>query len=375
MNKKGKFSFIVFILLVMLFLSACSGIQETNNSSEESNGKNIGGEITQKPVDLKFGMAVPATHPINVLGAEPWKEIVEEETDGLVKIDIHPGAVLGGSTSTFPDVSGGVYDIGLVVGQFFPETPFYKSTVLDLPFAFANTDDHLLKAKIAQRFVDKYIKEDLENLGVKVMGVYLSDPAVILSSKPIRTVDDLKGKLTFLQGPQWQPIINGWGARPVSLSIEDLYTSLERGTLDVGIYALGGMYSQKFYEPAPYITNLPTSTATQAVVMNADKWNSLSPELQQQFSDIFNPNIEELINKGYAQGMKDSLESIRAEVEGKGEIIELSDEEVARFLEPARVVWDEWIEEANKRGFDGEELMQGFLEIMAEEGVDPPFEY
>ncbi|WP_209121009.1 TRAP transporter substrate-binding protein [Alkalihalobacillus sp. BA299] len=374
MNKKCKlssYSLTLFILSLFLFLSACSGNEETNISNESSNK----GEVTQKPVDLKFGMAVPATHPINALAAEPWTKTVEEETDGLVKVDIHAGAVLGSSTSVLQDVSGGVYDIGFVVGQFFPETPLYKTSVLDLPFAFANTDDHLVKAKIAQKFVDKYVKADLENLGVKIMGVYLSDPAVLLSSEPIRTVDDLKGKLTFLQGPQWQPIINGWGARPVSLSIEDLYTSLERGTLDVGVYALGGMYSQKLYEPAPYITNLPTSTATQFVVMNANQWNSMSPELQEQFSESFNPNIEELINNAYVKGREESFEKIKEEIEGKGEIIEPSEEELARFLEPAKDVWDQWIEEANKKGYDGQEIMQGFLQIMEEEGVEPPFEF
>jgi TRAP-type transport system periplasmic protein len=355
------------ILALMLILAACGGNKTSNNGSETESG----GKDTTK---LIFGMAIPAAHPINKNGAEPWAKTVKEETEGLVEIDIQPGAVLGSSASVLQDVSGGVYDIGFVIGQSFPDTALFKTTVLNLPFMFANTDDHLLRAKIGQKFVDKYVEEDLEKLGVKLMGIYFSDPAVLLSPKPIQKVDDLKGKLTQLQAPNWLPILNGWKASPVSVAIEDIYTSLERGTLDVGVYALGGMYSQKFYEVAPYITNIPISIAAQAVVMNPDKWKSLSPELQKQFDETLNQDLEKLINESYANGAKDSFEKIKAEVQGKGEMIQPSEEEVRKFMGPAKDVWKQWIKEADKKGYDGQELMNGLLDIMKEEGIEPPFE-
>ncbi|USK68700.1 TRAP transporter substrate-binding protein [Peribacillus asahii] len=367
MIKRSKLSFYSLtsiIIVVMLILAACGG-NETANS---------GGESAQKPINLTFGMAVPATHPLNALAAEPWAETVKEETDGLVEVDIQPGAVLGPSSSVLQDVSGGVYDIGFVVGQSFPDTPLFKTTVLNLPFAYINTDDHLLKAKIAQRFVDEYINKDLEKLGIKVMGIYTSDPAVLISQEPIRTVDDLKGKQTQLQAPSWLPLLSGWGASPVSVAIEDIYTSLERGTLDVAVYAYGGAYSQKFYEPGPFITNLPISTVAQAVVMNLDKWNSMSPELRKKFEETFNPNLEELLNISYSKGEKESYEKIKKEVKGKGEIIQPSEEELKRFIKPAKDVWKQWVKEADKKGYNGQELLDGLLRIMEEEGVEPPFE-
>lgn len=369
MNKQRKRSFysLTSILIVgMLILAACGSNETMNGGSAEP--------TTQKPLELVFGMAIPAAHPLSKLAAEPWAETVKEETGGLVKVNIKPGGVLGSSTSVLQDVSGGVYDIGFVIGQAFPETPFFKTTVLNLPFLFANTDDHLLKSKIARKFMDEYVKADLETLGIKLMGVYMSDPAVIVSPDPIRTVDDLKGKLTLLQAPTWEPLLKSWGASPVSVAIEDIYTSLERGTLEVGVYAFGGMYSQKFHEPAPYVTNLPISTVLQAVVMNPDKWNSMSPELQKQFDENLNQKLETLINESYAKGAKDSYESIKEEIQGKGEMIEPSKEDLQGFMEPAKDVWKQWIEEADKKGYNGQELLDGLFEIMKEEGVEPPFE-
>ncbi|WP_066304223.1 TRAP transporter substrate-binding protein [Bacillus sp. FJAT-29814] len=370
-TKGSLYSFAAIILALSMILTACGGNQTSSTSNAKGNGNKTGGKSTE----LIFGIAVPASHVINVKGIEPWAEKVKQETNGSATINIQAGGVLGGTKTVIQDVSGGVYDIGLAVGKFFPDSPLFKSTVLDLPFLFSKSDDHLLKAKIAKKFMEKYLEEDLKKLGVKIVSIYLSDPAVLASTKPIRTVEDLKGKKTQFDLPSYEPLFKSWGAVPVSMAIEDIYSGLEKGTMDVAIYAFGGMYSQKFYEPAPYITNLPVSNSVQAVIMNQAKWDSLSPETQKKFDESLDANLEEALNVAYADGAKESKEKIKAELKGKGEIIELSPKELAKFTAPAEAVWKEWIKEADKKGYDGKKLVDGVLKIMEEEGLEPPFEF
>lgn len=373
MKGKKRIIMSIFTSLIMLFvLVACNS---NSNSSPSAGNPKEGTTPEQKPINLVFGSYVPAAHVANTEAFQPWSEFVNKESEGLVNIDFQPGGVLGPSNSVIPDVAGGVYDIGFSAAQFYPDTPLYKVTILDLPFAFSNTNDHLKKVKVVQRYIDEYVKEEYEKIGVKLMGVYTTDPIVMFSSKPISSVADLKGKSTQLQSASWEPILKAWGAIPVSVPIEDVYTSLDRGTLDVGVFATTGIFPNKLHETAPYITDLPISSVTATVVMNLDKYNSMSPELQKRFDDEFNPKVEDLINNMYASNVEKSLTTLESEVEGKGGIVKLTPEQKAEFMEPGKKVWENWVEEANKKGYNGEELLEGFLRIMEEEGIEPPFEF
>jgi TRAP-type transport system periplasmic protein len=375
MKKKFRLLLTIVTLIIMSFvLVACAGNTSTGSEDKSGDDGDKGGE--QKSVNLKFGSWTPETHHTQINAFDPWAGFVKEETDGLVNIDVQGGSVLGGSQSSLQDVAGGVYDVGFTVAQYYPDTPLFKMTVLDLPFAFVNAEDHYQKKiKVAERFVDKFVKEEFEKMGVKLLGIYSSDPLTIFSTSPIKSVADLKGKRILMQGANWEPIIKGWGGIPVSVAIEDLYTSLDRDTLDVSLYASAGAYSTKIYEPAPYITNLPISGVSAVAMMNLDKFNSLSSELQKQFETQFNPKLMELWQGSFLKTMETAIDELSKEIEGKGELIVPSSKETEGFMAPAKKAWDSWIEEANKKGYDGEELMKGFLDILEEEGVEAPFEY
>ncbi|USK68710.1 hypothetical protein [Peribacillus asahii] len=81
-----------------------------------------------------------------------------------------------------------------------------------------------------------------------------------------------------------------------------------------------------------------------------------------------------LVNASFANSRELSIEKITKEVEGKGEVINPSEEEIQGFMEVGKEVWLNWIEDMNSRGYNGQELMDGFLRILEEEGVKPPFE-
>lgn len=375
--------FISVLVVLLVILAGCSGSSGTSSTAGDSpspsantgapSGEN--GPPAQDPVTLTFGSWVPATNPAHTKAFDPWAEHIQEATEGIVTIDMQAGGVLGGSLTAIQDVSGGVYDIGYAMMQYYPDTPLFKATVLDLPFAFANTQDHLKRVKVAQRYVQQFVEPEIEKLGLKLVGVYFTDPVIMMSPEPIRTVDDLSGKRILMQSPTWEGIIRNWGGTPVAMSIEDLYTALERGTIDVGIYSPAGLYPRKFHEPAPYITRLPIAGFSAMIMMNPDKFNGLSPEMQKRFDEEFNPMVTQWINENYAFSVDESLSNVEKEIAGKGEMINLTDEQLKGFMEAGKDAWLQWIDDANSKGYDGQALMDGFLTIMEEEGIEPPYEF
>ena len=103
----------------------------------------------------------PSTHHYTYNVYEPWKELVEEKTGGRVKVNLYHGASLGKSSSTYQDVSGGLYDVGLVVANYFYDTGFFPYTIGNLPFAFEGPEE---SAKIMKEFGEKYANKNLSDV-------------------------------------------------------------------------------------------------------------------------------------------------------------------------------------------------------------------
>lgn len=373
--KKRRNAFILFALLMLsLAVIGCSGKAEPGEPSQTAvTQSETGGQgATQDPIKLAFGSWVPATNPAHINGFVPFAEKISSETSGLLTIDVQPGGTLGTSDSVVQDVSGGVYDIGFGQFQRWPDTALYKMTILDLPFAFVHTDDHLKKAEVVERYASEFVEDEFEKLNLKLMGVYLASTNIILSTSPIHSVEDLKGKTMRLPSSIWEPIVKEWGAVPIAIHQEDAYTALERGTLDVLTYASAGYYSNKFHEPAPYISKLPLSNSSSFLVMNLEKYNSLPPELRQRFEDEYNAFVPDALNLTYARDAEKDFE--KAQQEG-AEIIEPTDEQLQGFMAAGKNTWVSWVEEANHKGYNGQELLDGFIRIMKEEGIEPPFEF
>src|SRR5690606_20586208 len=103
-KRKGFLGFIVLLLGLLLALTACG-----SKSSSESESANSGdGEKKEKNSDKVYELNVnnwnPSTHHYVYNVFDPWKEMVEEKTEGRVKVNLYHGGSLGKSSSVYQDV-------------------------------------------------------------------------------------------------------------------------------------------------------------------------------------------------------------------------------------------------------------------------------
>src|SRR5690625_4417784 len=66
---------------------------------------------------------------------DPWTKMVEEKTDGRVKVHVHQGSALGKSTTVYQDEIGRAHDLGVVVPNYIYDTKFVLYTIRNLPVA------------------------------------------------------------------------------------------------------------------------------------------------------------------------------------------------------------------------------------------------
>ena len=366
MMKKHRFLMTGFSLLFVaaLVLSGCGGGQPAAVQKDDRGENNASSEV----FEMNVGNWQPSTHHYAYNVLEPWKEYVEEKTGGRIKVNLYHGGTLGSSTSAWEDVKGGVYDVGLVVATYYFDSELFPYTIGNLPFAFP---DAVTAARVVEKIGEKYAKDAFND--VVLMGVTSTDPYDLFSTKPVRKVEDMKNAKMRVQGKSDSELIKSLGTTPVSMSVNETYEALQKGTLDMTFYTPIGGVGMKFYEVAPYITKMGVSVTPLLAVMNQSFYDKLPDDLKQMFDEDFNPKLIELYNESYTKELEKAYEELEKLVEGKGEIITLTPKELNEFKKHAKGQWDKWVEDANARGYDGEAMMNDFKQLIQEEGLELPF--
>lgn len=362
MKLKKRLSLLLCLVLFGSIILAGCGSSSTSSDEKKDSGSD------GKAIVMEVSNYNPSTHPWATNVYEPWAKLVEEKTDGRVKVNLYHGGALGGSGSVYQDVKGGLYDVGLVVANYFYDTGFFPYTIGSLPFAHESSES---AHKVLGKFAEKYAKDKLND--IVVMGATSTDAYDIFSRKPIKSADDLNKLKMRVNGKSEPAFVEALGGVPVSLVTEEIYEGLQKGTIDTAFYTPIGAIGMKMYEPGPYITKLGVSVTPIIPVMNKDFFNSLPDDLKKIFEEELNPQFAELFTENYTKLLDESYKTLEKEVEGRGEMITLSDAEMKEFRNAGKKAWDNWISDADKKGYDGEKMVKEFSDMLEEEGYPAPY--
>lgn len=131
-------------------------------------------------------------------------------------------------------------------------------------------------------FMDKeYQTKGLKLLGMPSVGTkgftfYLRDP---VTGEPGLKGKRIRGTVTY------HPLIKQLGGSPVNLTPADIYTGLQRGTVDGAAWALVGASDYKWYEVVNYIAQPSFGQLSLLILMNLDRWNALPKNVQDALSE------------------------------------------------------------------------------------------
>jgi TRAP-type C4-dicarboxylate transport system substrate-binding protein len=162
----------------------------------------------------------------------------------------------------------------------------------------------------------------------------------ILTTKPVRSVDDLKGMKIRALGTfaDW---VAKLGASPVNVPMTEIYMALKLGTIDGACTGFDVHYDQKHDEVGKYIVGTPRASFAEPlhILINLELWNSLSEELR---------TILTLTARDWSiwTGMTIEMQRMQKVIDGfedRGvEFTTLSAADTAKMQAAAVEVWDEW---------------------------------
>ncbi|MEY2658877.1 MAG: hypothetical protein RLZZ123_49 [Pseudomonadota bacterium] len=158
--------------------------------------------------------------------------------------------------------------------------------ILDgVDLAGMNTDIRQAR-KVADAMVPVANKE-LERLGIKLVATYPFSGQMLFCRKPIASLADIKGLKVRTNGPSAADLVKALGGQPVSLAFGEVYTALERGTVDCGITGAGSGNGVKWPEVTTHLYTLSLSWSTSGYFVNLAWWNKLDPTIRAQFEKTF----------------------------------------------------------------------------------------
>ncbi len=240
----------------------------------------------QKVITLRYSNFFDALNQQGVM-AEQWSREVEKRTDGRVKITYYPGGTLTPATQTYDSVIKGIADIGFSLCSF-TKGRFPLTEVIDLPLGYRSAYQ---SNRLVNEFYVKFTPKEFDE--TKVMFLQTTPPLQLFTkNKPVNKLEDLKGLKIRGTGNSVR-LLQLLGAAPVGLPITEAYDALSKGVVD-GIHtAYDAIKPYKLAELVRYCTEFYSTNVSAAfVVMNKQKWESLSPDVQKIIEGINEEWIE-----------------------------------------------------------------------------------
>lgn len=231
---------------------------------------------------LTFATTTPpkSNHEI---AAQKFVEAVAKKTGGRIKIKHYGAGSLYNAKSIMSAISKNQIDIGLLhvalVGRRSPVLEFIGSFGAmgcweSYGHYFRFLDNPRVR-EIASAEFEKYFNSRLLaawSFGTSLIG---------RRDKAIKTIDDFKGLKMRTSGTAMASMYKALGAVPIGLSSKEIYTALQRGTIQAAGSGVSRWRRSKLYEVAPYLTVDPTIPYfSMWLVINNKSWNKLSSEDQ-----------------------------------------------------------------------------------------------
>ena len=212
-----------------------------------------------------------------------FKERLEKETNGKIKVELFFGGILGNERELMDLVSTGA--LQSTRGGFFNDAnPKYN--LLTLPFLIADWDQ-------AQRLVGSSFMDSINN-GARANGFHI--PATGISQgfrahtnnkKPILHPRDFKGlKMRVPMQEVFIQTAKAFGSNPQELAAIDIYQALQTGVIDGQDNPPSNIWDFKMHEVSKYLTVTNYATGPDPFMVNLDWYNKLPPDLQKIFNRV-----------------------------------------------------------------------------------------
>ncbi|MCR4424922.1 MAG: TRAP transporter substrate-binding protein [Firmicutes bacterium] len=251
-----------------------------------------------------------STESLDHIALLKFAELVEAKTNGEITVKIFPMNQLGSFFTQLQNLKQGLQE-GHVNGLGFPGHLVPEFFLFNTAFALRGFDENarVINGPAGQEIRAKLIKDH----GIRLISVggWRRGARQLLSKKPIRSVEDVKGlKIRVPETPSYIAAWEAVGASPTPVAFGEVYLALQQGVVDAMECPLDLIYAQKFYECAKYISLTSHLAELLALGVNEKFYQSLTPAQQRALEEAaaeagaYNKEMVDKLQEEYMEKMK-----------------------------------------------------------------------
>ena len=305
------------------------------------------GSVVQAETVLKLATAAPENTP---WGAQVNRLVkaVTEESEGRLKVEPYFNSQLGIENDTLAQLARGRIEMGLfTVNAASQQAP--EIGLMQLSGIYDSNDQ---RACVQDKYLTDEIRERLGSKGVYFGGWGEIGNGWLVSDRPLTNPDALKGlkigiSVNKNNTAYWRlldanavPVSPGEAASALSTGLVDVYPTVYSFYVPSGLNKIAPVQTEYNY------TNVPGMWAVSQRVMDR-----MSEEDQEALKRAF--------GRFTSKGMMDEVFAFedklrQMHIDGGGEVVTPTDDEIARFRE---ILPSFWAEMTAEYGADGEEIM------------------
>ena len=238
-----------------------------------------------RPLTLRLGHPMAPGNNVT-LGYEKFAALVKEKSGGKIKIQIFPNCQLGSDRVTTEAAQAGTLDMS---SSSTPNLASFSKDymAIDLPYVTSSKYQQNLYKALDEGELGKALDKVAEKCGLKtIMFSEYGDRNFVSATKPLDSVKSLMNlKVRTTDSPVEVAVATELGMNPAPVAWGETYTALQQGTVDAEGNTFSLLNDAKHTEVLKYAMNSEHNYSMHILLMNLDKWNSLSAEQQKIIMD------------------------------------------------------------------------------------------
>lgn len=335
--KKHSLFVVIGLFALSLLLIACGG--NNDHSGNEGNGENSG---EGDAITLKFAHE-EGQGDVQDLYANKFKELIEEATDGRIKVDVYTAGTLGTNMDVLQSLQTGAIELAITSPGFSGDV-IPESNIMSIPFLFS--DNLEVNKKVLNEsealygpLADQYLEQ-----GLKPFKFWLEGFMWWTANDAITTPEDMKDqKLRTMPSNLITKAYEHMGANPTPTDSGEIYTMLQTKGIDAQENPLFYIVNSNFLEVQDYLMDSRHHIYTTVTAANLDFFESLSEEDQALVTEI----VEEVNEWSFEMQDEEAKKALEVAKEEDIEIVELTSEEREAFRELSLPVRDDYAAESD----------------------------
>ncbi|MEQ4618978.1 MAG: TRAP transporter substrate-binding protein [Corticimicrobacter sp.] len=237
------------------------------------------------PIIIKFSHVVAPDTPKGK-GADRFKQLAEQYTDGKVKVEVYPNSQLYKDKEELEALQlGAVQMLAPSLSKFGP-LGVREFEVFDLPYIFRSKED---LRKVTDGAVGKNLLDKLQPKGITGLAYWDNGFKIMSANRPMQTPDDFFGlKMRIQSSKVLESQMRALDAVPQMMAFSEVYQAMQTGVVDGSENTPSNMYTQQVYDVQKHATLSDHGYIGYAVIVNKKFWDELPADVRANLEKAMN---------------------------------------------------------------------------------------